>query len=696
LKVYETRQIRNLGVVGHAGAGKTSFVEALLSSSGTISRQGTINEGNTTSDFDPLEIKRKGSIHSAFAPIEHHDHKINLIDSPGYADFIGEIISTLRVVESVIFLFDGEIGVGVGGDQIWKMVNDHNIPRLAFINKLDKDRANFDSTLADLQKRYGNKLTAFQIPIGSGAALKGVIDILSGKAFEFVGGKAKEIEIPAELKDKAGAAKQSLMEILAETDEVLLNKFLESGTLSAEEINRALAENIISGEIIPVFCGSAEKNIGISPILDILVNSFPSPDFFEIEAFDAHDKAIKIKVDSGGPLAGYVFKTSAETQLGEMSYIKLYRGKIKSSSSAYNAGKRATERIGQISTLLGKNRIDLGEANAGDIVALVKLKNTTVTDSLCDEKNIIYFNPPVYPEPIYALAVYPSTKSDQEKMGLGLSSFSKEDPTFKVEHNPETHETVISGMGDIQLDLILERLKERFKVDINKGAPKIPYKETVRKGSKAQGKYKKQSGGRGQYGDCWLEIIPAGRGTGFSFESKIVGGAIPKNYIPSIEKGIVNTMKTGVVAGYPVIDIKTAVYDGSYHEVDSSNMAFEIAGSMGFKNAVKEAGPVILEPVMHVEIFVPKEYVGDITSDLNRKRGRILGMEPGPKEDKVIANVPYSELLKYATELRSITRGQGFFTAKFSHYEEAPAKTQQDLMAAYEKAKAEGMGARTA
>ena len=660
MKQYPPEKIRNVALIGSGGTGKTSLSEALLYKTGAISRMGKVDEGNTTSDYDTEEIKRKISIHDSLLPLEWNDHKINLIDTPGYVDFTGEVFSALSVVEGVVAVIDAVSGVGVGLDTLWQQVSQLNLPKIVVIAKLDKNQADFPGKVEEARSKLGKQLIPIQIPIGSEANFKGVYNLL------------KPDSVPAEVKDDYQRFREMLIEATSEVDDTILNDYLENKEIPEEEIISAIKKGIELGKIIPIFCTSSTKEIGIDELLNSIIELFP--------AANKNPHALT------NGLSAYVFKTMVEPHVGELSYIRIYSGEIKPSASVFNVNKEKEERVGLITTLRGKIRIDLPTASAGDIVVLPKLKNTSTGDIFCDKNKTVNLPRVNYPEPVASLSVKPKSKADQEKMALGLGAFMHEDPTFKVHYDPETKETVIYGMGDIHLEIMLAKLKERYGVEVETGAPRIPYKETIKGKAKGQGKYKKQTGGRGQYGDTWVEMEPLPRGTGFEFVDKIVGGAIPRNYIPSAEKGIREAMQIGVIAGYPVVDVRVTLFDGSYHDVDSSDLAFKIAASMGFKKVFQEAKPVLLEPIVDITVYAPPEFIGDVTGDLNKRRGKISTIE----SDKVIAQVPLGELTKYATDLRSFTHGRGTYTYKFSHYEEVPAATQEKLVAAYQKLKAEG------
>ncbi|MDI6731079.1 MAG: elongation factor G [Candidatus Margulisbacteria bacterium] len=673
MKEYPPFQIRNVGVIGSGAAGKTSLSEALLFKSGATTRQGTIADGTTVSDHDSEEINRKISIYASLLPFEWKNCKVNLIDTPGYIDFIGEAISTIRVVDSVIMVVDAVSGPGASLENLWKIADRYNLPRIIIINKLDRPRADFDGVIEALRKKFGPEIVPVQVPIGSEANFSGVHSLLKP-------------EVPAELADSVKKHKEMLIEGLAEIDETILEEYLDNKEITEQELREKLVQCINADKVFPVFCTSAAKNIGIPEILDEIVEWMPPANERIYPAKNANGETVEIKCDTNEPFSAYVFKTVSEPHIGNLTFVRVYSGKTTPSSLILNSVKNKEERIGQIVSLRGKNRLEIPQLSAGDIAVIPKLKLTGTGDTLCDKQRTVTFEGVSYPEPAMSFSVRPKSKADQEKMGLGLGHFTHEDPTFKMQYQAETKETVISGMGDVHLEVILKKLKERHGIEIEIGEPRIAYKETITGKIKTQGKYKKQTGGHGQYGDTWIEIEPLPRGRGFEFVNKIVGGAIPRNYIPAVEKGIREAMVGGVIAGYPVVDIKVTLFDGSYHEVDSSDLAFKIAASMGFKKAVQEAKPIMLEPIVEIAVNAPAEFIGEVTGDLNKRRGKISNIE----SDKVVALVPQGSIAKYATDLRSITHGQATFTTRFSHYESVPPLEQQKMMAAYQKLKEAG------
>lgn len=669
MKQYPPEKIRNIAIIGAGSSGKTSLAEALLFKAGAIQRQGAVIEGTTASDYDPEEIKRNISIHSTLLPFEWKDYKINLIDTPGFIDFVGDTISAMRVVDALIIVVDAVTGPGAALENLWKIADELDLPRIVVINKMDKSQADFDGTIEKMREKYSKEIVPVEVPLGAEADFKGDFSLLKH-------------EVPDEIKDTVAIHKEMLIEGIAEIDEQILTEYMENKVISEEELKEHLITALDQDKIFPVFCTSAIKNIGTEDLLDALVEWMPPANDKEIKA----KNDVMVKPSDKESFSAYVFKTVSEAHIGNLTYIRVYSGTIKPSSPVLNSTKNKDERIGQIITMRGKTKVDLPLLSAGDIAVLPKLKITGTGDTLCDKNKQLEFEPANYPEPVMSFAVKPKTKSDQEKMSVGLHNFMNEDPTFKMNYNPETKETVISGMGDVHLDIILKKIKERYSIDIEIGDPRIPYKEAIIGKAKGQGKYKKQTGGRGQYGDTWIEIEPLPRGQGFEFVNKVVGGAIPKNYIPAVEKGIKEAMTQGVIAGYPVVDVKVTLFDGSYHEVDSSDMAFKIAASMGFKKIFIDAKPILLEPIVDITVNVPPEFVGEVTGDLNKRRGRISNIET----DKVSAQVPLGEIAKYATDLRSFTHGQGTFSTKFSHYEQVPPQTQAKLVDIYTKMREAG------
>ncbi len=677
MKKYETGQIRNVALVSHGGAGKTSLAEALLYSTGTISRLGRTDAGNTVTDFDAEEIKRQISIDTALAPCVWQNTKINILDTPGYFDFVGEVTSALRVADSAIIVVCSVSGVEVGTEKAWNYMVENKLPRLFFVNKMGRENANFERVLKQLQESFGTGVVPVQIPLGSEENFQGIIDLVKMKAVLYddeTGLKYHTTEIPSDLLDKVQAAREKLVEAVVESDDELLMKYLEGEPLTEEEVRTGLKEGVLQRKVFPVLCGSATRNRALQPLLDTLVSSLPSPaEREEIQVTrQGQEEKIALKVDSNAPLAALVFKTLADPYVGKISFFKVFSGTFKGDSQVYNPKKETIERTGPLFIMRGKTQVPLSEVAAGDIGALAKLSETATGDSLCDKDMPVLFQPLEFPEPVISAAVEPKSKGDEEKVSSGLARFLEEDPTFRVERNKETKQTIISGLGDMHLEIITSRLTGKFGVEVTLSTPKVPYRETIKASAKTSYKHKKQSGGRGQYGHVFLEISSQSRGEGFLFEDKIFGGSVPRQYVPAVEKGVREAMEKGNMAGYPVVDIKVTLYDGSFHPVDSSEMAFKIAASGAFKKAVAEASPILLEPVMDVEIIVPEAYMGDIMGDLSSRRGRIQGMEASGNLQIIRAQAPMAEMFKYAIDLRSMTQGRGSFKATFSHYDEVP------------------------
>jgi len=683
VKDFKIEQIRNIGVVGHGGVGKTSLVEAMLYSGKITTRLGKVADGTSTSDYTDDEIERKISIGSSLLHLEWKNHKINVVDMPGYQDFIGEVVGGLRVTETALILLSAQSGVEVGTEQVWNIAENYKLARMLFVNRMEKEHANFEKALKEAKEAFGQKVVAIQIPMGEGLNFKGLIDLIKMKALYFdPDGKYKEDKIPAELEGKAKESQEKLMEAVAETDDTLLEKFFEKGELTTEEIIDGLRKGIIAWKIFPLTCGSALENTGITSLLDSVVAYLPSPsDFVQISGKvpdTGKEKLVKISADA--PLCAFSFKTVSEPHVGELSFFKVYAGKLQSGVDVYNSTREVSERIGQIYALNGRERREIGIVNAGDIAAIVKLKNTKTGDTFCEKKDPVVLPPVNFPKPVINMGIRPKNRGDEEKLANGFAKLREEDPTFIMEVDPDIRQTIIYGQGELHLDVMIDRLKRRFGVDAELEKPRIPYRETINTKSEAQGKYKRQSGGRGQYGDVWLRLEPLPRSTGFEFVDDIVGGAVPSKYIPAVEKGVVETMAEGFLAGYKVVDCKVTIYDGSYHEVDSSDMAFKIAGSLGFKNAAIKAKPVLLEPIYNLEVIVPEEFMGDVMGDLSSKRGKILGMDREGNFQKIKASAPLAELYKYSTSLRSMTQGRGLHRREFSHYEEVPREIADKLI----------------
>lgn len=685
MKQYPIEKLRNIGLVAHGGAGKTSLVEALLYTSKAIDRLGRVEEGTTVSDYDPEEIKRTVSISASLAPVEWQDHKINFIDTPGYFDFVGEVRGALRVSDAALIVTCAVSGVEVGTEKVWNYCNEYDIPRGFFINKLDRENSNFQRTLSALRQTFGLNVAPVMLPIGSEATFSGVVDIVAMKAYRFSdnGRKAEEQPIPAELIDQVEEYRTSLVEVVAETDDELLMKYLDGEPLTDEEVKVGVRQSIQSGKLVPVFCGSAAKNIGMQMVLDTIVSSFPSPAVSKpVVGTNPKSGAEETRVaKESEPFSALVFKTMADPYVGKLSLFRVYSGVFRSDSSAFNANKDQQERVGQLFVVRGKNQEPAAQIVAGDIGAVAKLSVTSTGDTLTDKDRPVQYRTISFPEPVMSLAAEAKAKGDEDKIGSGLARLLEEDPTLHTRRDTETHQLIISGMGDLHLDVITSKLAKKFGAEVNLVTPRVPYRETIRGTTKVEGKHKKQSGGKGQYGHVWLEMGPSEPGAGLVFEDKIFGGSVPRQYIPAVEKGVRETMEEGILAGYPVVDLVVGLTDGSYHNVDSSEMAFKIASSMALKKGFMQARPVILEPIMSVEVTVPDQYMGDIIGDLNKKRGRVLGMEPRGSFQVVKALVPQSEMFRYATDLRSMTQGRASFTSVFSQYEEVPQNVAEQIIA---------------
>lgn len=673
MKDFQTGHIRNVVFGGHGGTGKTTLVEALLFNLKEISRMGNVEQGSTVSDYNKDEVDRQISLNTALTHGIWKDTKLNMLDTPGYSDFFGEVVGAMRVADTAFVTVAASSGVEVGTEMVWKEAKKLNVPRFVILNKLDRENINFDEVLDGLVESFGPQVVLTQFPVESGPNFHQLIDLLRMKMLTFEkggSGNFKEEDIPAELKDKADELHLKLIEAVAESDEALMEQYFEAGELTEEQFRDGLKKAVNEDAIHPVFCVSATENIGIKRLLDVMVNFCPAPDERgEVLAND--DKSVAI--DSSKPLSALVFKTLSEMHMGELSYFKVFSGQMKTGDDVQNTSTGAGERIGQLFVLNGKDKKNVDVLNAGDIGAVVKLKNTHTANTLAAKSNPIVFPEIAFPEPIIRSAINPKAKGDEEKISHGLHVLHEEDPTFFYHQDSELHQTIVSGQGELHLQIILLRLKEKFGVEVEEEEPRIPYRETIKKKATAQGKFKKQSGGRGQYGDCHLRLEPMKRGEEFEFLDEIVGGVIPGKFIPAVEKGVVEIMEKGVLAGYRVVDVRVAVYDGSYHNVDSSEMAFKVAASMAFKKAFADAKPVLLEPIYDIEVRVPDEYMGDVMGDISGRRGKIMGMDADGRFQVINAKVPLGELYRYSTSLRSMTQGRGIHSRKFSHYEEVPS-----------------------
>ncbi len=672
MKVYPTPKIRNIAFIAHGGSGKTTLAEAMLYNTGATTRLGKVDDGNTVSDFLPEEIKRKISISTSLVPCEYRDHKINILDTPGFADFLGEVRAALKVADSALVVVSAVAGVEVQTEMFWEEAQD--LPKIVFINRMDRENANFYKTLDDLRDKFSGTIVPLQLPIGAEASFKGVVDLLKMKAliFEPGSGKYKEEEIPSDMMAEVESYKEQLIEAAAEGNDELLVKYLEGEELTDEEIRTGIAEAASKGAVVFVFCGSALNNIGVLPVMDFIVDCMAAPN------------ANAEKDMSKEPLAALVFKTIADPYIGRLNFFKIVQGEVKSDSVVYNATKEREEKIGQILVMRGKEQQGVPEAKNGDIVAVAKLAVTTTGDTLTVKANPVKLEGIDFPEPTLGIAIEPKAKGDEDKLSNSLQRLMEEDPTIRLEKNTETKQTILHTMGESHTDIIVERLQRKFGVEVKTAEMRIPYRETIRAQVQVEGKHKKQTGGHGQYGHVWLRMEPSEEE--FEFSEEIFGGVVPKQYVPAVEKGIREAMAEGVVAGYPVTNVKAVLYDGSYHSVDSSEMAFKLAAILAFRKGMEQAKPVLLEPIYNVEVEIPEQFMGDIIGDLNSKRGRVLGMEPRGKNQVVRAQVPLKEMVRYSIDLKSITQGRGKFKMEFDHYEEAPPKVAEEII---EKAKRE-------
>lgn len=677
MKRYETANIRNIALIGPKGVGKTSFLEAALFTSKATVRFGKVDEGNSILDSDPVEIERKQSILSKFTPVEWKGCKINMIDTPGYMDFVGEVVASIAASDVCLVVVDAAHGVDVAAKRADTIARNMNKPRAYFINKVDFERADCDAVLAAIKDKICSSAALFQIPIGVGSSFRGVVDLMNMRAYINEGGNQKELDVPADMIELAKEKRTLLMEAVAESDEDLLAKYLDTGELSEEDMKRAMAKGIAAGQISPVFIGSSITNSGIDAFLNAVVSDFPSPaDMPAVKVKRIDGSEVEIKMDSNGPLVAHVFKTTSDPGIGDVFYFKIYSGHINPGDDVYNITQSGSERMGHLIATRGKDRIDVESAAAGDIVAVAKLKNTFLNDTLTTKTNSLIATPIEFPNPVVSMAVIPRSKKDQDKLGIGLSKLTSIDTTLTYHIDKEFSETIVTAMGEIQIDVLVKRLFERYNVEVDIGKPHIPYREKITKKSEKQGKHKKQSGGHGQFGDCWLRLEPLPVGGGFEFVDAIVGGSIPGKYLPAVEKGVRDAMHRGTLAGYPVVDLRVTVYDGSYHDVDSSDMAFQIAGVLAFKNAMADASPQLLEPIVDLEVYAPQDNMGDLSSDISQRRGRVTGMDNGI----IHAKVPMAELYQYSASLKSITRGAGTFSMRFSHYDPVPSHIAQKVI----------------
>ncbi len=689
---FQTENIRNIALIGHGDAGKTSMVEGFLFSTKEINRLGTVDDGTTVSDYNSDEIDRKFSISTSLMHCVRESTKINILDTPGYIDFTGEVKSGLHPVEISALVVSSVAGIEVGTELVWGYTQKSKKPSLVILNKLDKDNSKFQDILLNLRNTLTTKVFPVQFPANEGAVFDSIVDVIDMKLHKYTGDKSgnyKKEDIPADLSGKAEELRNELKEIVAESDDDLLEKYLEEGDLTEDEFKNGLRKAIIDCNIFPLLCSSAELNVGPASILDFIIDYCPDPSMVgDIKATNPKAKEEQpVKVSADGPVSFQVFKTISEPHVGELSFFKCYSGAVKPGLELINNDNSVKERLGQIYSMNGHDRKEIARVEAGDIGAIVKLKDTHTGNTLSASNNPLEFRQIEFPNPVIRMAVKPKSKGDEEKLMSGLNKLHEEDPSFFVTVDTELHQTILSGQGEMHLEIVIKRLKNKLGVEVETEDPKVPFRETIRKTVKVQGKYKKQSGGRGQYGDTWIELSPKSRGDGFEFVDNIVGGVIPSKYIPAVEKGIKETMETGIVSGCPIVDVRVSLYDGSFHNVDSSDMAFKIAGSMAFKKAFVEANPILLEPIYEVEVIVPEDYMGDVMGDLSSRRGRILGTDSEGAFQVIKAHVPLMELYKYSTSLRSITSGRGLHRRKFSSYEEMPGDIKDKVIKEFEESK---------
>lgn len=680
MKTYSTDKIRNVALLGHSSCGKTTLTEAVLFATGVTKRQGRVEDGNTVSDFDKEEIARKVSIGTAVIPVEWKDTKFNLLDTPGYFDFIGEMYGAKRASEGSVLVVDASSGIEVGTEKSWKNLEKYSTPRIIFLNKMNKEEVNFEKTLSELKDKFGDKIIPFALPIGVSDSFRGFASVMDEKAYEYNGTQRKEIELNSDQKYEIDSIRESLMEKIAESDEELMEKYFEGEAFSPEEISKGLRLAVASGDLVPLVVGAADKAIGVDFLLEIIEDYIPSPKDIGVVKGLHDDEEVERKVDPSEPFSAVVFKTIIDPFVGKLTLFKVVSGKITKDMELYNSTKDKSEKLGGLFLLRGKNQLEVNEVQAGDIGATAKLNFTQTGDTLCERNNHTLYDSIKYPQPTLFLAVEPKAKGDEEKIGTSLFKLTDEDPTFIVQRNTETKQLLIGGQGNMQLTVIVDKLKNTFGVEVNLVNPKIAYRETIKGKSSVQGKHKKQSGGAGQYGDVHIRFEPCEEP--FVFAEEVFGGAVPRNYYPAVEKGIRDSLDHGVLAGYPVVNIKATLFDGSYHAVDSNEMAFKIAASLAFKKGIEAAKPILLEPIVSVEISIPDNYMGDVMGDMNKRRGRILGMEQ--QEDgtqKVSAEAPHSEMFEYAIDLRAMTQARGSFTMEFLRYDEVPNNIAEKIIA---------------
>ena len=669
---FSTSQLRNVVLLSHSGAGKTSLAEAMLHTAKGTNRLGTVEDGNTVSDHEPEEQRRQTSLQTSVLPCVWKGQKINLLDTPGYAEFLGEMLSGLRAADAAVLVVSAPAGVEVGTDQMWRRLRESELPLLIFVNKMDRENASFAGVLAQIRERLGRQCVALDLPVGAEAQFKDVVSLRQG-------------DLPAEIQDVAASAREALIEAVAETDDELTNKYLETAELTAEELDKGLKQGVRAGQIVPVLTGSATASKGVEQLMDAIVSYLPSPEEMPPAVASRNGQEVELQADSQGPLAASVFKTTADPFVGKLSYLRLYSGMLKANSEVWNVAKAESERIGQLFVPSGKSQVNVAELAAGDIGGVAKLGATTTGDTLAQKSDPVRLAGVPFPNPIYTVAVRPKSKADLEKMSSALTRLAEEDPSLRVGRDAATGEITLSGLGNSHVEVLAEKAKRKFGVELELSAPQVAYHESITQTTRVEYRHKKQTGGHGQYGHVLLRLEPLERGQGHSFASEVIGGNVPREYIPAVEKGVMKAMEGGVLGGHPIVDMRVVLYDGSSHSVDSSGMSFEIAGNMAVKKGMVEASPVLLEPVMRMEVTVPNDYTGDIIGDLNTRRAKIGGMRPEGDTTVVEAEVPQAEVLQYATVVRALTQGRGSFTTEFDHYDEVPAHLTQRILEASKK-----------
>ncbi|MCL2698972.1 MAG: elongation factor G [Defluviitaleaceae bacterium] len=683
MKIYSASAIRNVVILGHSGTGKTTVAEAALNAAGITSRLGRVDDGNTVSDYDPEEIKRGVSISTSVIPIEWLNNKINFLDTPGYFDFVGEVKEALAAADIALIVVSAKSGVEVGTEKAWAFAEEAGIPRMIFVNGMDDENADLNKVIEDLQEHFGTSIAPMQVPIKEGGKFTGFVQVISGEGKKYAGGKPSDCPVPGDIADHVEKLRSTLVEAVAESDEDLMERFFNDEQFTAEEIEAALGNGVRECMVTPVYIGSATQGIGVRELMDGITSKAPAAAVCKTrEAADLKtEEPIELKCDEAGPLAAFVFKTIADPYVGRLSIFRVVSGVIKKDTPLYNPRTDSNEKAGHLYVLRGKEQLEVAEVRAGDIGAIAKLQNTATQDTLCLESKQIEVKKIDFPEPLLSMAIIPKAKGDEDKIGQSVGKMLEEDKTLKFELNAETKQALVSGIGENQLDILVSKCKNRYKLDVELISPIVPYREMIKTHVRVQGRHKKQSGGRGQFGDVHMEFEPSGDLTqAYIFEEKIFGGSVPRQFFPAVEKGIQECVKAGPLAGYPVVGVKATLVDGSYHAVDSSEMAFKLATTIAFKDGFLKAKPTLLEPIALIDVWVPDNYTGDIMGDVSKRRGKILGQEKEGKLLKISAEVPMSELFKYATDLRSMTQGRGEFTLKFDRYEEAPGDVQQKVI----------------